>query len=160
MMVRCYLRAEEIPPERGWALVEWLRGRGADTFTIRLMSIVDEPTTVADEAERVLLPWKRPAAVRTRAVVYKDDPEQQSLALWSLTPESIAALNQLMPDGIFTHPSYDRLGWLEELALYDGKALRLAVVSHEDEAYALLTPGERLDLHEMGIPTHDKGIWI
>jgi hypothetical protein len=60
-------------------------------------------------------------------------------------------LEQLLPDGIFTDRQGSDEGWIEDVALYQGGQLRLAVNTHERQATIHLSDPEQDELRRLGI---------
>jgi hypothetical protein len=85
----------------------------------------------------------------------------QSTEVWSYSPESLAVLKDLFPDGLFEYPAGGHPdGWLEDPAFYRQGALVLGVVSHEREGLMDLTELEWAAFSAAGFLSHDRGEWI
>jgi hypothetical protein len=118
------------------------------------------PAPNVGHADSVLAPYQLPPAIRPRAVVYDGQPDAELTDLWLLSTESIRVLRDLFPDGLFTPPSYDDGGWLEEPTVFRGERVLLGVVSHEGEAFMDIAESEAAELHSLGFRFHATGIWI
>lgn len=151
-----FLRAEEVEPEQSWQLLGWCAAHGGTEFFVRQMSLVGKRETNLDRANALLGPFRLSPAVRPRTVVYRGEPEQQSTDLWVLTPDSIEVLRGLLPRGLFTPPTYEEDGWLEELTVYRGGSILLGVVSFEGYAVLDVREHERVEVLGVGIPLHSS----
>jgi len=151
-----FLRAEEIAPERSWQLLAWCAEHGGTEFFIREMSLEGRPETNVERADALLAPFRLSPAVRPRTVVYAGEPDLQETALWALNSESIKVLRELLPGGLFTPPSYDEAGWLEEPTFYRHGSILLGVVSHEGYAVLTVSEHERGELLRLGVSLHSS----
>jgi hypothetical protein len=158
--MRHYLRAKDFSAAQGWELVAWCCANGASEFSFREMGIRGHADPVVERAHAILAPFVLDRAVRPRTVVYTGHPDRELVPLWRLTPECIAAVQPLFPDGIFTEPTYSEDGWLEDPTVYRGEAIVLGVVSHEDEACLNVSPSEASLLRERGFTLHERGLYI
>jgi hypothetical protein len=74
----------------------------------------------------------------------------QPVQLWSFCGDSIAALKELLPEGIF-HFDWARETRLQDLALYRQGNLMLGIVSHEFEGMLRVTTTEAKELARTGL---------
>ena len=154
--VKRYLIPSDYSAADSWRLVEWCRKLGADEFTADCSSADDR---AADILWRGFLsavgPFSRAAERRERMSGPTADDMTRATELWSLTAESIDALEKAMPDGLF---EYDPLrgAWLEDPIIYRRGELMLGVLSHEAFAVLRLSDHEVAQLAVAGFPTHDS----
>lgn len=158
--MRLYLRGPEIDTDLSWRLLAWCAAQGAEEFSLRQMSLQGHAEPNLDAANARLAPFRRPTAVRPRTVVYEGRPDAEPTELWTLDDASIRVLRDLLPEGLFTAPSYDDGGWLEEPTVYRRGRILLGVVSHEDEAFMELDASEVAQLAALRVPFHATGVWI
>lgn len=144
-----YIRAEEFSQETGWDLVEWCRRRGADRFRLSFLQIGGHEPADFERIDAALEPFQQPGGTVPGGEQW-----------WVLSVASIEVLKQLLPGGIFQQPSYDNLGWLEDLTVLRQECTILAIISHEGEGALTLTSEELSELEGAGFPLHDRARWI
>ena len=154
-----FIRAVDIAPARSWDLVRWCQSRGADEFSWREMGIVGHADPVIERANEALAPFRLSDQVRPTSVVYSREPDRQVVKLWRLTSESIEQVMGLLPDGIFTAPTYAHDGWIEDPTVYRAGEILLGVISHEEEAFLQISESEAAQVKELGFSLYPKAIY-
>jgi hypothetical protein len=154
-----YIRALDTSVGLGWDLVRWCHALGADEFSWREMGIVGHPDPTIDQANRALASFRIPDQLRPTSVVYSGEADRQTIKLWRLNAASIEVVIGLLPEGIFTAPTYSEEGWIEDLALYRAGELLLGVISHEDEAVLHLENAEAAELVKLGFSLYPSAIY-
>ena len=155
-----FLRADDIDAENSWKLLEWCTEHGGAEFFVRRMSLEGLAEPNIQRATDALAPFQLKPAIRQRTVVYENHLDSELTDLWSLSAESIRALRPLFSDGLFTSPSYDKGGWLEEPTVYRAGRVLLGVVSHEEEAFMDLSEPEVEELRVLGYRLRENGVWL
>lgn len=151
------LSADTVHAPESRRLLAWLLEQGADEFTIEVMAMQGTDAPVADAFEDALDPWALPIARRRVVYRWTDRDGTREVRRWRLTAESLALLEEFLPDGILASDVHDR-GWFEDLAIYRGGALRLGVISHEREGYIRLDGGDLATLLALGVPVGPAAI--
>ena len=137
-MPSVFVRREDYSQEESWRLVEWCRTRGADEFGLVFIGPPYLPESAWAEADTLL------ASFRRRVASAGDR--------WALTGESVAVLRVLLPEGLFTSVSGDRS--LEEVTIYRGGLVLLAVIQPEGEGVLDLHPADERSLEGAGLRFH------
>lgn len=147
---RLSIRADTLGAIESRRLLAWALEHGADEFTVSVMALQGIEAPLADAFEDVLEPWARPMA--RRRVLYGETQSDltREIRLWSLTPVSLALLEEFLPDGLFSATAHER-GWLEDPAIYRRGDLVCGVISHEREGVVRVTPAEARELTQLGI---------
>jgi hypothetical protein len=154
-----FIRGVDIPPAKSWDLVRWCLSQGADELSWREMAIVGHADPVIERANHILAPFRLPDQTRPTSVVYSGEPERQVVKLWRLANESIDLAAALLLDGIFTSPTYDKDGWIEDPTVYRAGEILLGVISHEDEAFLQISESEADELRKRGFFLYPKAIY-
>jgi hypothetical protein len=126
-----YFRDDDLTPGQFWQLCAWWQAQGADEFTVALIGTTTPDSVGWAPLEARLAPFVRPPARREHLSARSEAKFTREAELWALTPESLAALPALFPDGPFQY-DISRAGWAEDLLLYRRDELVLGVISHED----------------------------
>ena len=155
-MIKRYLVPSDFTVADSWRLVEWCRGIGANEFTIDFLSTAR--TGAANRSEQFDEAVNRLSlgtAMRERMSGQTADDLVRPTERWRLSDESIGALRDALPGGIF---EYDPLqdGWFEDPIFYRDGELVLGVLSHEAFAVLRLTPAEADELHAAGFRSYDS----
>src|SRR5467141_4761712 len=95
-----FIFSHDLVGQQSWNLLNWCATHGADEFTLAMLSLQDSRAPFLDRAEKSLEPFALPAAPREFVI---GDPLVRPATLWSLSPESIAALKHLFPEGLFMY---------------------------------------------------------
>ena len=159
-LVDRFIMAGDVTPEQTWRLVDWCAEHGADEFTLAMLLMDNSPAPFLDGVTAALKRFERVPAPRKAVTVWADESAVQTTRLWDLTPESIAVLKGLFPNGLFAAPSYQEVGWLEDPTLYRDAQMMLGIVSHEHEGVLTLTDLEHVHVAALGIPTRESSEWI
>ena len=150
-----YLLHDDNSIDKMWSLVDWIRDRGSEDFSITFESLRGTPPTHCDDAERKLKPFE----IESRSREHLEAPEVgefiRETRLGALTPSSLSVLKELLPDGPFTLRIEDE-GWLEDPIFYRGGELVLGVDSHESLGVVRLLPREHKEVEELGIWTKSE----
>ena len=154
-----YLRAGQIPPDRSWDIVRWCHAHGADEFSWREMGIAGHPDPIVERANAALAPFRLPDQPRPTSVVYSDQGDRTPVQLWRLSEASIEQAIALLPDGLFTEPSYSDDGWIEDPTFYRAGDILLGVVSHEHEAFLQVSPVEAEELKRLGFSLYPNAMY-
>lgn len=153
-LVERMIHSSDYSPELGWRLCDWCRTRGAQTFALEIMGTAPEGDAVYVERERPIRRFRLPARERERLTAMPDEELTRMTELWSLSADSLRALPELFPDGMFEWAS-DATAWCEDLTLYRDEMLMLGIVSHEGIGILRVTEQEAAQLSAAGFPTHD-----
>ena len=99
---------DDYPGEQSWRLLDWCVSRGADEFSVAMLSLEDSHAPFLDRVDRLLKPFALAPAPREYTV---GAPRVREAPLWSVTPGSLQMLRQVFHDGLFTYPtsSWERL---------------------------------------------------
>jgi hypothetical protein len=135
-----FVRAEDYSPASSWRLLEWCRSRGADEFGLVFLGAPYLPETLWARVDAMLAPFRRRIA--------------SAGDRWALTGESIAALRELLAEGLFTYAP--AAGSLENPVIYRGGRVFLAVASDEREGTLHLGAEDEESLERVGLPTHRR----
>lgn len=154
-----FVRAVDISPVRSWDLVRWCHARGADEFSWREMGIVGRADPVIEAANAALAAYQLLEQVRPTSVVYSGESDRRPVKLWRLESGSLEIVARLLPDGIFTEPTYSNEGWIEDPIFYRSGEVLLGVISHEDEAFLNLSPSEASDLKDLGFALYSAATY-
>lgn len=133
-----FVRAEDYSPASSWRLLEWCWSRGADEFGLAFLGPPYLPETLWARVDAILAPFRRRIA--------------SAGDRWALTGESIAALRELLVEGLFTYAPAP--GSLENPVVYRGGRVFLAVTSQEREGTLHLAADDQQSLEKTGLPTH------
>ena len=155
-----YLSRRDVRPQQTWELVEWCVEHGATEFTLSRMSLGSSPATLLTEFEDALAPFRSTPAPRELMTVLLGRPRVQTIDLWTLSSESVAALRRFLPEGLFSGSSNDGMdtGCVEDPTFYRRGEVMLGVISHEGIGVLSLTPSEHRQVAAIGIPTHDEPV--
>ncbi len=158
-LLSLYLDRAGLPAERGWQLLEWCHGHGADQFTVNFVHSVKDPDAAYRSFDEATAPYKLVPAVRRVLQPDRNGRVEREVQLWTLTPESIAALRSWLPKGIlYCYVPSD--AWLEDLILYRAGVLMLAVISHEGEGVLRVGQSDRDELLGLGYVFESDGNWV
>ncbi|HJU90164.1 MAG TPA: hypothetical protein VJ672_12265 [Gemmatimonadaceae bacterium] len=135
-----FVRAEDYSAASSWHLLEWCRSRGADEFGLAFLGPPYLPETLWAKVDAILAPFRRRIA--------------SAGDRWALTGESIAALRELLAEGLFTYAP--AIGALENPVVYRGGRVFLSVVSQEREGTLHLGPEDEQSLERTGLPAHKE----
>lgn len=133
-----YVRAEDYSTALSWRLLEWCSSRGADEFGLAVLGPPYLPETVWAKVDAILAPFRRRIA--------------SAGDRWALTGESMAALRELLEEGLFTYDSAS--GSLLDPVIYRGGHVFLSVTSQEGEGRLHLGPDDEQSLERVGLPAH------
>lgn len=150
-MLRRFLRAHDVRADDSWRLLRWCVEHGASDFTLALMRIEGEAPTFLDEVSAALKPFAAAPAVRNG---------EHTAEVWTLTPASVAVLQDLLPDGLFTAASYAGSGWLEDPTFYRAGEVMLGIVTHENEGVLVVQQADHASFEALGLISHDTAEWI
>jgi hypothetical protein len=148
-----WLFAEDYDAHSTWALVERFMRVGAQEFTLQFLEIAGHEATAAAAAESLLHPFF--IGDGTREVV-ANQPFVRSVPLWRLSAESLTVLRQLLPAGLFTAPTYQNEGWIENPAFYRRGELVVGIVSHEGEGICRGSIAEFSEMEQEGLLTRER----
>jgi hypothetical protein len=156
-----FLHADEMSADKSWQLVEWCANRGANEFSVLMLSLQGLPEPFLDTVRRELAPFQRTTAPRRRMTVFAGEELIQPTQLWSLTAASVDLLKGYFHSGLFTYPTseWDQ-GCLEDPVIYRSGEVILGIVSHEQEGILILSDSEHHDVAALGIRTHEHAQWI
>lgn len=152
------LTADTLHAPESHRLLAWALEHGADEFALTVMAFQKIEAPLADAFEDALDPWVIPTA--RRRVLYGRCASDltREIRLWSLTPQSLALLEQYLPSGLFSYDVQER-GWFEDPWIYRRGALLCGVLSHEHEGVLRVTPEEAGELAALGVPVGDVVDW-
>jgi hypothetical protein len=155
--VTCQLDAKTLTRDHSDRLLEWCCSMEASDFTVSMIAVEDAPAEPLVDLETALAPHSLGFDLRQVLVNPVGPGGTRAVPLWRLSPETVALLHPLLPDGILTYRIDEENGWLEDLVIYRGGQLLLGVVSHEGEAILELSLDEYRSFSMLGIPSRDQG---
>ena len=138
------LALSRLPTEKSWRLARWLLDTGADEFTLGWVWARSQEPHFCRAADEALATYRLPAA--QPGVTQKTGRSTRDRKFWRFNEASLRVLQTLLPDGIFTDRQGADGGWLEDLMIYQGGHLRLAVSTHEHQAILRLSDEQRQEL--------------
>ena len=145
----------QLPPieaKASWQLVRWCLRKGATEFTLAGVHVGDRDSSSVPlfrTFNQLTAHHALPAAPREHLSKMLNEEWERETELWRLNEETILALQQVLPDGIFSYSVGDE-GWFEDLAIYRQGALMLGVISHEREGFLRVTEAEKAELESAG----------
>jgi len=153
-----FIFKDDFTGQQSWNLLDWCVMHGADEFNLAMLSLHDSRAPFLDRAERLLEGFVLPPAPREFVI---GDPLVREAPRWLLSSESLVALKQLFPEGLFMYPTS---GWedgcIEDPTFYRRGALLLGVVSHENEGRLSITEAELADLEQAGYQMFEQSKWL
>ena len=138
------LALSRLPTERSWRLARWLLDTGADEFTLGCVWARSQEPHFCRAAEEALATFRLPEA--GPGLTHRTGRSTRDRTFWRFNEASLGVLEALLPDGIFTDRQGADSGWLEDLMIYQGGHLRLAVSTHEHEAILRLSDEQRQEV--------------
>jgi hypothetical protein len=153
-----HIFGEDLPPNRGWELLDWCHASGADEFTIYAIESGEHPEIVFEPFDLAVSAFKRPPAPRRRLSWRPDEEPVAETELWALTPETLAAIHYAFPRGPFDY--YPTDGWFEDLWVYRAGELMLGIITHEQEGVLRVTQQEKHELKRLGFPFRDTSRYV
>ena len=149
-MISLRLRPDDLSVGTSWRLVHWVLETGSDEFTFSCLGTSPD-ARFCMTAEAALAAFVIEDAPRPRLTRRIDEGWVRDVHLWRLDEESLAVLRRLLPEGIFTDHQGSTDGWIEDLTFYEGRQIRLGVITHEHEAALNLSESEHVLLREMQV---------
>lgn len=162
-LVTLSISAKDYDALKSWQLASWCRKHGADEWTLTAMSLRG-PKEAAwlesfDEATK---PFRLPTAKRRSLTAQRPISHGNFIKpteLWRLNAASFAALQEVLPGGLF-HYQVEKGGWLEDPVLYRRGEFMLGVVSHEKEGVVRVTNTECRMLEAEGFIFRPRGLYV
>jgi hypothetical protein len=158
LTVQRFVRAGDLTLERAWQLIEWCAERGGNEFSIRLMGLGGQSASAHARFQAALSGFHRGEAKREQVTNLPGSKSRNPTNIWQCCPESIEALRECFPNGVFAPPSYTTEGWFEDFTIYRRGEIMLGVVNHEEVTLLLLTDREHQELSELKIMSHETAI--
>ena len=154
-----YVSDRRLHGDRGPRLLRYLLERGADEFSVRVMTLQDLQAPFADAFEDELGPYERQMA-RRRALSGSTPADfVRPVRLWTLNEATVERLLSFLDEGLFHSPAGPD-GWLEDLAIYRRGELVLGLLSHEREGVLRLSHEEHAQVAALGIPSGATAEWV
>jgi len=134
-----WLDAADFTPEETWRLLRWCQDQGADEFSVSFY-------------DRDAGPIKSFFRCRAKREIAHGPPGWcDFVSLFHLNRESIAALQSILPSGLFQFTCGDRTGWAEDPIVYRNGRLMLGIISHEGIAGLRISKREEASLATIGL---------
>jgi len=135
------VRRDDYTAASSWRLLQWCMTRGADEFTLGFLGPPYVSGTTWAELDELLAPFRRRVA--------------SAGDRWSLTGESAAVLQAVLPDGLLGSASSQAA--VRDPAVYRGGALMLAIESDAGVGTLSLKDDDEASLARTGLPVHRGG---
>lgn len=163
-LVTLHIHAADYDRLKSWQLASWCKEQGADQWSVAAVTVKSAVPILFERFEEVMKPFRLPKAQRrqltaTHGRTSGPDPFIMPTELWRLASASLAALQEFLPDGLFTYRS-GKEGWFEDPVLYRGGEFMLGVVSHESEGIVRVTDKERRLLEAEGFTFRTFGAYV
>ena len=161
-MVERYLRRAEVNPDSTWRLLRWLVQRGADEFSLDMLSVQGRDASHLEDLDRQLAPFSRGQRLREHISAPSRNELVRPTQVWSLNEHTESILTQVFKSGLFAYPALETPGgWVERPCVYRDGDLVLTIISHESEGMLRLSTAEFDALSTViDLPLHERGEWI
>ena len=143
MSLTLFVRAADYPGDSSWRLAHWCFTRGATEFSLTFLVAGDPSPSSFATIDAALAEFR---------VAERDDH-------FVLSERSLGALTTLLPQGLFSDPSYID-GWIEDPTFYRSGVPLLQIISHEHAGILTIEPAEQATLDRAGLTYHLRGVWV
>ncbi|HLK55173.1 MAG TPA: hypothetical protein VKU00_01330 [Chthonomonadaceae bacterium] len=158
-LITLHIFAEDYTAPLSWRLAQWCRQLNADEWTVNPITVRGAGTFLFDYFDEIMTPYRRSRAARRHLSASRPEDLVRPTNLWQLSSASLAALQEFLPNGLFTSRCSDE-GWFEDPILYRNGESMLGIVSHEAEGILRVTYAERLELEREGFPLRAVGAYV
>lgn len=136
-----HIYTTDYDPAKTWELATWCRLHGANEWTLTTVPERGDRSGAIRHFEEVHEPFRLPTAERRQLTSSRNNSFIRPTPLWRLNSASLVALQEFLPDGLFSYPVSKR-GTFEDPVFYRNGNLILGVVSHEREGIVRVTAKE------------------
>jgi hypothetical protein len=154
-----HIYANDYSPDQSWQLLQWCRRHGTEEWTLSAKPGKKDRSRSFDYFQDTTEQFRLPLSERRQLTMSRRQAFVRPTPLWRLNSAAFVALQQFLPDGLFSYAA-KRDGEFEDPVFYRSGELMLGIVSHEKEGVIRVTSEECRSLRAQGFVIRDFGTLV